>query len=251
MYKTPTSSRKRKASSTLPVLRRTKAMRGSSDPVNSNASGRVSSRMTDLALARTPFKSNRMVTFEYTNELTVMPGATNITTLNVACNDMYDFDRTSGSVFGNKQPLYFDALCSASGPYRNFKVISWETTYTIINVSSTVPITVWGIPPVPATGEFDSAAEADNFPGVKCLYLTGNNGSQSKGTLTLKGHIRDLFPGFTKDVNLVGSYGGSPTSIAFGGLVIKGSDGTTAPSVYIAVRHRAYTELSSVDSIVS
>ena len=51
--------------------------------------------------------------------------------------------------FGNKQPLYYDALLSASGPYKNYKVNSWRTTYTIEQLRMH-PMTCWAIPPISA-----------------------------------------------------------------------------------------------------
>jgi len=38
-------------------------------------------------------------------------------TVQVKPNDMYDYDNTGEA--GNKQPLYYDALLSASGPINN------------------------------------------------------------------------------------------------------------------------------------
>jgi len=40
-------------------------------------------------------------------------------TVQVKPNDMYDYDNTGEA--GNKQPLYYDALLSASGPYKQYK----------------------------------------------------------------------------------------------------------------------------------
>jgi len=86
--------------------------------------------------------------------------------------------------FGNKQPLYFDTLFTASGPYKQYKVHSWKATWTFVNTSAT-PQSIWVIPPIAAAAEIDSAAEADNFPGVKRLYLAPNGGGDSKGTVTV------------------------------------------------------------------
>jgi hypothetical protein len=206
--------------------------------------------MTDLARQRGPFAPHKRLSLEYLNELSQMGGATNFTSISVCCNDLYDFDRTN--YFGNKQPLYFDSLCSASGPYKSFKVISWETTYTVVNTSASCPITVWAIPPVSAAAEIDSAAEADNFPGVMVLYLTPLSGSASKGTVTVKGHIDDVYDNFKEaDATLIGTYSASPASQVFGGLCVHGSDGSTAPTVYIAIRHVAYVEFSQIDALVS
>lgn len=215
-----------------------------------NIGGKVSRNMTTLNLAKGPFSSKKFMTFLYENELTAIPSA-NVNALSVMANSLFDFDQTSTATFGNKQPLYYDALMSASGPYKQYKVISWKTTYTILNQSTAVPITVWAIPPISAANEIDSAAEADNFPGSKSLYLGPVGSSKNMGTVTIYGHTDDVYAAQASLDTLVGAYNANPLSPCYQGLIIKGSDGTTAPLVYVAVRHEAYTELGVVDSLVS
>jgi len=215
-----------------------------------NIGGKVSRNMTTLNLAKGPFASKKFMTFLYENELTAIPSA-NVNALSVMSNSLFDFDQTSTATFGNKQPLYYDALMSASGPYKQYKVISWKTTYTILNQSTAVPITVWAIPPISATSEIDSAAEADNFPGSKSLYLGPVGSSKNMGTVTIYGHTDDVYAAQAALDTLAGAYNANPLSPCYQGLIIKGSDGTTAPLVYVAVRHEAYTELGVVDSLVS
>lgn len=212
--------------------------------------GRIAPSSTTLARAPGPFQGKKFTTFLYENELTAITGATNLLVCSVASNSLFDFDKHGGSCFGNKQPLYYDALLSASGPYKVYKVISWKTTYTLVNTSN-VPVTIWALPPIAATAEIDSAAEADNFPGVKRLYLTGSTGTKTMGTISVTGHVDDVYPSSDKAIELEGTYGADPTNIIYGGIIVHGSDGTTAPNVYVAVKHEAYTELRYVDSIVS
>ena len=50
-----------------------------------------------------------MVTFEYKNAATTV-GSANLLQLSVLLNSVYDFDKSSGNYFGNKQPLYYDQL---------------------------------------------------------------------------------------------------------------------------------------------
>lgn len=214
------------------------------------ATGRIPASKTTMAMQKsTPFHGKKRVTFEYLNELTSSGLGANQGTLQVAFNDMYDFDKNG--CFGNKQPLYYDTFMTSSGPYKTYKVISWETTYTIMNTSATTPITVWAIPPITATAEMDSLAEADNFPGVQSLYLTPLTGSKNVGTLTVKGHVKDCFASYEDEITLVGTWNASPTNPIYGGLVVHGSDNSTTPTVYVAIRHLAYTELTNVDALVS
>jgi len=215
-----------------------------------NIGGRIAATNSTLARSKGPFAATKFMTFVYENELTALGSAT-VHALPVMANSLFDFDQTGGAIFGNKQPLYYDALLSASGPYKQYNVISWKTTYTIFNLSTSVPITVWAIPPVASTTEIDSAAEADNFPGCKSLYLGPQTSSKNMGELTVYGHVNDVYSATPGLNTLVGQYNASPNSPCYQGLVIRASDGTTAPLVYVAVRHEAYTQLGLVDSLVS
>jgi len=211
--------------------------------------GKVSSSATTLAVAPGPFTGRKFMTFLYENQLTQIGGSANVMTVVCKPNDMYDFDNSGDT--GNKQPLYFDTLLTASGPYRTYKVISWKTTYYFINNTATTPVDIFVSPPIAGTGEFDSLAEADNFPGVKRLRLTASGGSKSHGSITIKGHIKDVYPTISDDSNFIGNYNTSPSTIVYQAVVVRGSDGSTAPSIYVSVKHEAYTELSFVDALVS
>ena len=211
-------------------------------------SGKVAANKTTLALAPGPFTGKKFVTFLYENALQQVAGAANVMTCQTKPNDMYDFDNSGDA--GNKQPLYYDTLLSASGPYKQYKVISWKTTYWFVNTSACA-VDIFVSPPIANTGEFDSLAEADNFPGVKRLRLTPGTGSKSHGQITVTGNVKDVFPTYANDSTFVGSYNGSPGTIIYQNILVRGSDGTTAPSVWWSVKHEAYTELNFVDALVS
>lgn len=212
--------------------------------------GRIQPSNTTLAQCPGPFSGKKYVTFLYENALTQVAGAANVITANFKPNDMYDYDASGDS--GNKQPLFFDTLLSASGPYKTFKVHSWKTTFTIINNSSSTPVDVFVSPPIAVTSEFDSLAEADNFPGVKRLHLTPGGGSNSKGSVTVYGHVKDVYPhSADSDSAFYGSYNTSPGTVVYQVVLFRGSDGTNAPIVYCSVKHEAFCELGYVDAIVS
>lgn len=211
--------------------------------------GKIAPSTTTLARAIGPFSERKYVTFEYKNAATTV-GSSNLLSLPVLLNSCYDFDKTGGNYFGNKQPLYYDQLLSSSGPYKTYKVISWVTTYTIMNTGN-IPLQCYGLPPTSATAEIDSVAEADNFPGVVPLVLTPVSGSKCMGTITIRGHVKDVYPSYSDDSGLTGPFNGDPSSTIYGGLLLYYIDGTTAISANVSVKHEAYTELGLVDSIVS
>lgn len=210
--------------------------------------GKVSPSSTTLSNCPGPFSGKKFVTFLYENALTQIAGAANVITFTSKPNDMYDFDNTGDA--GNKQPLYYDSLLTASGPYRAYKVFSWKTTYTFINGTG-CPVDIFVSPPIAGTGEFDSLAEADNFPGVKRLKLTAATGSKTMGTVTVTGHIKDVYPTISEDANFYGAYNTSPTFLVYQNVLVRASDGTSGAIVYFSVKHEAYTELSTVDALVS
>jgi len=110
---------------------------------------------------------------------------------------------------------------------------------------------VTGSFPHSAAAEIDSAAEADNFPGVKRLYLAPNGGGDSKGTVTVYGSIADVYATFTGDQGFIGGYNSDPTYIVYGGFCIASSDGSTAISGYVAVKVEFLTTCNNIDALVS
>lgn len=196
-----------------------------------------------------PFPASKKMTMVYENALAPISGAAAFLSKSVKYNSLYDFDNGTGDL-GNKQPLYFDTLLTASGPYKQFKVHSWKATWTFINTSAT-PQTVWVIPPVAAAAEIDSAAEADNFPGVERLYLAPNGSGASKGVCTVYGSIADVYSTFTGDQGFIGGYNSDPTYLVYGGFCIASADGSTAISGYVAVRVEFLTTLNDIDALVS
>jgi len=107
--------------------------------------GKIAPSKTTLSLAPGPFTGKKYMTFIYENELTQLTTAAAFTHAQVMSNSLYDFDKNG--VFGNKQPLYFDTMVTAAGPYRQYKVISWKTTYTVYNASVAYPVTAFALPP--------------------------------------------------------------------------------------------------------
>lgn len=212
----------------------------------------VRRRLTTLQLNPDgPFPRALHTKLIYENALTsVAPGAI-IATLGTKPNSAYDYDNSSGAAFGNKQPLYYDALMTASGPYRNYKVNSWKTTYTIIN-SGAASVTCFALPPIAAPSEIDSLAEADNFPGVKRVHLTAATGSKNIGTITVYGDVADVYPSSAlSEGGMIAAYNADPTYLVYGGLIIASGDGTTNVTVQVAVRHEMNCVLQAIDALVS
>lgn len=213
-----------------------------------NLAGVVRRDQSTLATYPGPFQNRKIVTFEYQNSLVaIAPGAISLQ-LPVAYNDLFDFDRTTLGSWGNKQPLYYDSLLSASGPYRAYKVKSWVCTFTFVN-AGTNNVSCFALPPTSATSEIDSLAEADNMPGVVRAYATAVSGYKNMVSVTTKGTPFDVFQLYGDDSNTNGPYNNSPGSACFGGLFLNADSGLLTGSV--AVHCEMVAELAVVDALVS
>lgn len=210
---------------------------------------RIAKTSTTLAQYASPFPPIKKVNLVYENGLTAYAPGVAYGAIHLGLNDAYDVDK-SGSYAGNKQPLFYDALLSGTGPYRQFRVVSWKTSFHVVN-NTDVPINVYLLPPHLATSETDLVAEVENLPGVKRLYLTGKTGSKNQGSLSNTGCVDDVYALGDKDHLMRGTWNNSPTNICYGGLFIQSADGTTAVGAFTAVKHEMYTELSALDSEVS
>lgn len=205
--------------------------------------------MQELTL-RTPFPRQKKCDMLYEHPLTHVGGATYFK-CEIANNDMFDFDRTGGNVFGNKQPLYFDDLFGANGPYKEFYVGSWETTYTVINETAECGLNVYALPSTGVGAELDSITEAANFPGVVTEYLTSKGGSKDIVTITIRGNVKDHTASSVRDDNFLGSYASSPTAILYGGILVSSADGASNLTAAIAIKHVFHAECQWIDALIS
>lgn len=209
---------------------------------------KVSPSQTTLARAPGPFLGRKYVDFIYENGLTKLGGATTFVPVQIVCNSAYDVD--NGGYLGNKQPLYYDKLLTAAGPYLQYKVVSWKTTWTIVNTQA-VPINVF-VHGAHALTDFNTVVEAENFPGTKRLYLTESGGSKNTGTVTVTGNISDFNGMVDKGREWIGVYNTAPGISIGGTCLVASADGTaTVASVYVSIKHEMYTELSVIDCEVS
>ena len=209
---------------------------------------KVSPSQTTLARAPGPFLGRKYVDFIYENGLTKIGGATTFVPVQIVCNSAYDVD--NGGYLGNKQPLYYDKLLTAAGPYLQYKVVSWKTTWTIVNTQA-VPVNVF-VHGAHALTDFNTVVEAENFPGTKRLYLTESGGSKNTGTVTVTGNISDFNGMVDKGREWIGVYNTAPGISIGGTCLIASADGTaTVANVYVSIKHEMYTELSVIDCEVS
>lgn len=208
----------------------------------------LTSRSTTLGRAVNPFPIVKRCQMEYISSLQVMTSGAAFVTVVTAPNSMFDYDKSTQ--FGNKQPNFYDALLSATGPYRSYKVISWVTTFHFVNTTG-VPVTCFVSPPVTASSEADLLSEVETLPGVATLALTPPGGCKDAGTITVRGHIRDVYPSYLTDNTLSAAFGADPSSLIIQTFSVGSANQTTTITGYIAVKHVFNCELSQLDATIS
>lgn len=167
--------------------------------------------------------------------------------MNLGLNNCYDFDTTN--VLGNKQPLFFDQLCSLIGPYKNYKVNAWRTTIRFINLSDK-PMFLYYDPSSTDLTQADSALEIENRRGVQTFMLTAQSNAKPMQTITKYQTLKQSIPGsVNQSENFSALYSAAPASPVYSTIGWKTIDGSTAAyTVAMQVQHIFYVELFNADS---
>jgi len=165
----------------------------------------------------------------------------------VVLNDLFDFD--SSNVLGNKQPLFYDQLFSATGPYTRLECKSWRTRWTIINTGAEPVSIYWnGKGTAVAISEEDTTAEVSNRPNMQVYHL-GPKGSM-KDTCYIKSsgawtdHVSEVVDPGT-------AYNASPGTPIYGTLFANTPTNTTAPTLTIQCDHYFDIVCLRPDAVVS
>lgn len=205
-----------------------------------------------MSMSKGPFPKilNTTLVYKHPSANITSGGAFSFNYLNLAANSLFDYDITD--VLGNKQPLFFDQLVSANGPYRWYKVNAWKTTIKLINLSDKAMYTYFD-PASSLMAETDTAAELENRRGVQFQILTAQ--SNAKPYVTFKSY-RSLKSWVPKSVNSSENYsapaGQEPSQRVFQTLAWRPIDGSiTAFTVAVQVSTVFYCTFYNNDSIAS
>lgn len=184
-----------------------------------------------------PFPAQRKYTFQYDSTLINVAGLSTVQAL-INANSLFDVDANTAAYFGNKTPTNYSKLLSSTGPYKVYRVDSWECEYTIVN-KSTSSLGVYVIGASANSTDWDTSTEAANYPGAKHYVITGTSGTKNILTMMTTGCVADV-NGYPLDVGLSAAYNASPTTIIGGGMLIYSSDGTnTLFDISCRIRQRA------------
>jgi hypothetical protein len=128
-----------------------------------------------------PFPSKRTATFRYVgSNVFVEPVAGGGTQWILALNSLFDPDVT----FAGHQPLYYDQLLSATGPYRRYAVTSVVVRLTVTNLTANSVLCAFYEQPGPI--DLPSFQAVLEKPRVQRFVLSPNTGGQCTKTLSQK-----------------------------------------------------------------
>lgn len=183
------------------------------------------------------------------------PAASSGVTL-VALNDIYDFDVSNN--LGNTQPLFYDQVLSATGPYTKYRVTAWRVKFTIDNFSQfTSGTNACALDVGLAQGstistDVDTWTELQSSPNLQRRLLQWYGTSLSRCVLEINGTPQEFVTGDVKDDTLCGAYNGSPSQRIYGALGIANPNiAGVNVQAYISVQVEQDVELFGQDAISS
>lgn len=154
--------------------------------------------------------------------------------LQVRLNSPNDFDYTN--VLGNKQPLYYDQLFSATGPYQAYECKSWRTRITVINLANTAATVYWnGQGTSIGLSEEDTLAEVTNRSYHKQFHLAPKGGSGDRTFISTSGKMSKASSDVTYSAV---AHNADPVAFpVYGTLFINTPTTTDPPNVMIQIDH--------------
>lgn len=201
-----------------------------------------------------PFPKVRNCTFVYKQpSVTLTSSAINgKILLRFNCNSLFDFD--ADNYLGDKQPLYFDQMFGANGPYRYYKVNAWKTTLTFTNLGSTALQTYFDPGSIGSVVEADTAAEAQNRPGVIYKLVTAAANAKPQTTIVSYKTAKSFAPRtISSGLDYGASYNASPTNTISSTFLVTNLDSTdlTVYTGVASITHVFYATCYLQDSTLS
>jgi len=191
-----------------------------------------------------PFPAVRNYTFLYENGATLLTPGTASVQYGLKPNSLFDIDNNLIAAFGNHSPTDYSKLLSATGPYRDYRVHSWDIEITIINQSAS-PLAGYLVGSSANLTDWDTQAECALFPPAEMFFMSGVAGNSGVKTIKTNGNVKDIYT-FDGDLSLTGAYNGDPGILIYGGIYLYSTDGTNI-QVSVACRIRQRATLSNTD----
>ena len=182
-----------------------------------------------------PFPNKLATTLLYRSSAKSLTGSavTGTYLVQFGLNDLFDFDVTN--VMDNKQPLFYDQLFSATGPYQRMETKAWRSRLTVINVGNEALSIYWnGKGSAVGASEEDSVLEVTNRPGVQQFHLAPKGGTMDRCYIKSFGKWEDHN---TEESGTAQAYNGSPSTVIYGSLFASTPSTSTAPTFILQIDH--------------
>lgn len=165
-------------------------------------------------------------------------------------NDLFDLDYTNN--FGNKQPLFFDQLLGATGPYKRYLVNAWKTTLTVFNLSDKGLEVFVDTNTMNSFLDTDTLSEIANRRGVIKRVITGQANAKPMTTISWYRKLKSIVPDSRSAVGEWGGYfNSSPNNYISNTLACQSIDGISTHTVRVKINHVFYVTLFETDAIQS
>lgn len=174
-------------------------------------------------------------------------GAAGTYLLQVALNDLFDFDYSN--VLQNKQPLFYDQLFSATGPYQRLECKSWRTRITVINTGAEPLSVYWnGKGTTVGVSEEDTLAEVTNRAYMQQFHLGAKGQEGDRVLIKSSGKWADHN---TDNIGVVQAWNANVGTPVYGSLFCNTPTNATAPTLTIQIDHYFDIVCVRADAITS
>lgn len=166
------------------------------------------------------------------------PGTTTAYTV-IALTGLYDPDNSNN--LGNFQPMFFDQLLSATGPYQNYRVNGWKGKMTIINGTANdggvaIPLDVYYKQGLTNVVDGDTWAEVQSQPGVQTLLVGPPGSDSSTRTMYFNGRLDDYIAKNADGEDFKGAYNSNPTQPVYGSIAFKNAKVASTGSITVFLK---------------
>ena len=205
-------------------------------------------------LTTVPFPKIRQCTFIYKQPSVNIPSSliNGKILIRLNANGMFDFD--ADNYLADKQPLFYDQMFSAVGPYRYYKVNAWKTKLTVTNLTNNALQVYYDQGTIGSIVEADTAVEAQNRPGVIYNLLTGAANAKPQCTIKSYKTTRSFAPRVVSSgLDYGASYNANPLNTITSTLLVTNLDATdfTQFNCVVTVEHVFFATCYLQDSTLS
>lgn len=215
-----------------------------------------------LGMPINPFPPKMRTRLTYAPAATYWTPGVNTVVAQYALNGLFQ-PELAGAVFGTGvQPLYFDQMCTSTGPYKQYKVHGWKGMVKIINPAgqyddtpSTSSRDCWEViyqQGFETTSEGDTNTELQSAPNIQRFLLPSGmvNGSAGQQTIHFSGRTRDFVDATVDDSTLAAVFSANPGVLIVGSIGVRSLNSETI-TAYVQITIEYDVEFFGFDATIS